>query len=238
MVTLSAAVRAASLRRDRQAPVNPPGSSRGREFAWLHRAGRSHVDATTFAGVGVCAGVVARRGRFARAGRVAEPDHHLHRALRRRRLYRPRRPAGRHVTSKRRWARPVIIDDRAGAGGIVGTQAVANAAPDGYTFCVCSIGAISIAPFVQKVGYDPVTRPRADRHRELDRAGGHRQEGPAGEDDCRARGLRQGPSRQAQLRLQRRRRPHPLFGRAVPDAHRNDAPCTFPSRAARSRRRR
>jgi tripartite-type tricarboxylate transporter receptor subunit TctC len=50
----------------------------------------------------------------------------------------------------------VIVDDRAGAGGIVGTQAVANAAPDGYTFCLCSIGAISIAPFIQKVGYDPV----------------------------------------------------------------------------------
>jgi tripartite-type tricarboxylate transporter receptor subunit TctC len=38
----------------------------------------------------------------------------------------------------------------------VGTQAVANAAPDGYTFCVCSVGAISIAPFAQKIGYDPV----------------------------------------------------------------------------------
>jgi tripartite-type tricarboxylate transporter receptor subunit TctC len=50
----------------------------------------------------------------------------------------------------------VIVDDRAGAGGIVGTQAVAKAAPDGYTFCVCSIGAISIAPFIQKVGYDPI----------------------------------------------------------------------------------
>src|ERR1700719_4409443 len=52
----------------------------------------------------------------------------------------------------------VVIDNRAGAGGIVGTQAVASAAPDGYTFCVCSIGAISIAPFDQnqKVGYDPV----------------------------------------------------------------------------------
>jgi tripartite-type tricarboxylate transporter receptor subunit TctC len=52
--------------------------------------------------------------------------------------------------------KPVIIDNRAGAGGIVGTQAVANAAPDGYTFCVCSIGAISIAPFAQKIGYDPM----------------------------------------------------------------------------------
>ena len=37
----------------------------------------------------------------------------------------------------------VVVEDRPGAGGIVGTQAVANAAPDGYTFCVCSIGAIS-----------------------------------------------------------------------------------------------
>jgi tripartite-type tricarboxylate transporter receptor subunit TctC len=50
----------------------------------------------------------------------------------------------------------IVVDNRAGAGGIVGTQAVANAAPDGYTFCVCSIGAISIAPFAQKVTYDPI----------------------------------------------------------------------------------
>src|SRR5207248_10290698 len=54
--------------------------------------------------------------------------------------------------------KPVIVDNRAGAGGIVGTQAVANAAGDGYTFCVCSIGAISIGPFdpTQKIGYDPL----------------------------------------------------------------------------------
>jgi tripartite-type tricarboxylate transporter receptor subunit TctC len=52
--------------------------------------------------------------------------------------------------------KPVVIDSRPGAGGIVGTQAVASAAPDGYTFCVCSVGAISVAPFAQKVAYDPV----------------------------------------------------------------------------------
>ena len=52
--------------------------------------------------------------------------------------------------------KPVVIDSRPGAGGIVGTQAVASAAPDGYTFCVCSVGAISVAPFAQKVGYDPI----------------------------------------------------------------------------------
>jgi tripartite-type tricarboxylate transporter receptor subunit TctC len=50
----------------------------------------------------------------------------------------------------------VVVDNRAGAGGIVGTQAVATAPPDGYTWCICSIGAISIAPFAQKVAYDPV----------------------------------------------------------------------------------
>ncbi len=54
--------------------------------------------------------------------------------------------------------KPVIVDSRVGAGGIVGTQVVVSAPPDGYMFCVCSIGAISIAPFDpgQKVAYDPV----------------------------------------------------------------------------------
>jgi tripartite-type tricarboxylate transporter receptor subunit TctC len=52
--------------------------------------------------------------------------------------------------------KPVVIDNRGGAGGIVGTQLVATSAPDGYTFCVCSIGAISIASFAQKIPYDPV----------------------------------------------------------------------------------
>src|SRR5258708_19030403 len=64
------------------------------------------------------------------------------------------RLAARYV--ERALAKPVIIDNRAGAGGIVGTQAVANALPDGYVFCVCSVGAVSIAPFAQKVGYDPI----------------------------------------------------------------------------------
>jgi tripartite-type tricarboxylate transporter receptor subunit TctC len=57
---------------------------------------------------------------------------------------------------ERALGKAVVVESRAGAGGIVGTQAVANAAPDGYTFCVCSVGAISIAPFAQKISYDPV----------------------------------------------------------------------------------
>jgi tripartite-type tricarboxylate transporter receptor subunit TctC len=64
------------------------------------------------------------------------------------------RLAARYV--ERALGKPVIVDNRAGAGGIVGTQAVANAVPDGYVLCVCSVGAVSIAPFAQKVGYDPI----------------------------------------------------------------------------------
>jgi len=50
----------------------------------------------------------------------------------------------------------VLVDNRAGAGGIVGTQVVARAPADGYTLCMCSAGAISIAPLAQKTGYDPL----------------------------------------------------------------------------------
>jgi tripartite-type tricarboxylate transporter receptor subunit TctC len=50
----------------------------------------------------------------------------------------------------------IIIENRTGGGGIVGTQAVARSPADGSVFCVCSVGAISVVPFAQKVGYDPV----------------------------------------------------------------------------------
>ncbi len=48
----------------------------------------------------------------------------------------------------------VIVENRGGAGGIVGTEAVAKAPPDGYTLCVCSIGSITIAPALEKLPYD------------------------------------------------------------------------------------
>ncbi len=49
----------------------------------------------------------------------------------------------------------IVIDNRGGAGGVVGTDAVAKAAPDGYTIGVASAGAIAIsASLVEKVPYD------------------------------------------------------------------------------------
>ncbi len=50
----------------------------------------------------------------------------------------------------------VAIENKGGAGGIVGTDAVAKADPDGYTFCVCSIGPLTISPSTEKLPYDPL----------------------------------------------------------------------------------
>ena len=48
-----------------------------------------------------------------------------------------------------RWGVSVIVDNRPGASGIVGTQIVAKAAPDGYTLAMVSVEFIT-APFVYK----------------------------------------------------------------------------------------
>ena len=54
------------------------------------------------------------------------------------------------------WGHPMIIDNRGGAGGIVGSEIVAKAAPDGYTFLVGTAGGMTINPALQpKLAYDP-----------------------------------------------------------------------------------
>ena len=49
----------------------------------------------------------------------------------------------------------LVIDNRAGAGGTIGTEFASKAPPDGYTILAGSSGPISISPKVQKVPYDP-----------------------------------------------------------------------------------
>lgn len=51
----------------------------------------------------------------------------------------------------------VIVENRAGAGGTIGSAAVAKSAPDGYTLLLGSSGTITNAPAVYKnIAYDPV----------------------------------------------------------------------------------
>lgn len=48
----------------------------------------------------------------------------------------------------------VVADNKAGAGGMIGTDSVAKSAPDGYTLLAGSSGPLSVAPLLQKTPYD------------------------------------------------------------------------------------
>ena len=49
---------------------------------------------------------------------------------------------------------PILIDNRGGQAGVLGTDAVAKAAPDGYTIGIVSASALVISPSMEKVAYD------------------------------------------------------------------------------------
>jgi tripartite-type tricarboxylate transporter receptor subunit TctC len=55
------------------------------------------------------------------------------------------------------WGQPVVVDNRAGAGGNIGTEIAAKSAPDGYTLLLSNFGPLAISPFVYaKLPYDPI----------------------------------------------------------------------------------
>jgi tripartite-type tricarboxylate transporter receptor subunit TctC len=49
---------------------------------------------------------------------------------------------------------PIVIDNRGGQAGVLGTDAVAKATADGYTIGIVSAGSLAITPTMDKVGYD------------------------------------------------------------------------------------
>jgi tripartite-type tricarboxylate transporter receptor subunit TctC len=57
---------------------------------------------------------------------------------------------------KDRLAQPIVVENRVAAGGTVATDAVAKAAPDGYTFVMSFNGPLAYGPFLySKLPYDP-----------------------------------------------------------------------------------
>ena len=52
------------------------------------------------------------------------------------------------------WGQTVVVDNRGGSGGLIGTQLAAQSTPDGYTLVLCSLG-VSYAPALYaKLPYD------------------------------------------------------------------------------------
>jgi tripartite-type tricarboxylate transporter receptor subunit TctC len=54
------------------------------------------------------------------------------------------------------WGQPVVIENRTGAGGAIGTAIAAKATPDGHTLLVSSAGFAITAAMGQKLAYDPI----------------------------------------------------------------------------------
>ena len=54
------------------------------------------------------------------------------------------------------WTQPFLIENRPGAGGNIGTDFVAKAAPDGHTLLSVGPGSLIINPLIGKVPYDTV----------------------------------------------------------------------------------
>ena len=101
------------------------------------------------------------------------------------------------------WGRPVVVENKAGATGIIGTEFIAKAAPDGHTLVlVASSHAINPSMF-KKLPYDTVKsfEPVDADPRAAADAGGASV--AAGEERPGADRVRQGQSREAQLRFQR-----------------------------------
>ena len=61
-----------------------------------------------------------------------------------------------HVELGKALGQPVIIENRGGAGGSVGTGAVARATPDGYTLLSCSSAFVVNPSLYANVPYDPI----------------------------------------------------------------------------------
>ncbi|HEX2890016.1 tripartite tricarboxylate transporter substrate binding protein [Vineibacter terrae] len=57
---------------------------------------------------------------------------------------------------RQRWNQPVVVDNKPGASGSIGTQNAARAVPDGHTLMMTANTFVTNVPLYPNIGYDPV----------------------------------------------------------------------------------
>ena len=60
---------------------------------------------------------------------------------------------------------PVVVENRLGAAGAIGSEAVAKSAPDGYTLLLATSSTHSIAPHLARLPFDPIAEAMANIQR-------------------------------------------------------------------------
>ena len=95
-------------------------------------------------------------GRSLVAGLAEQADQRRRQLpARRRRRRRSRAPCAQPLQEA--LGQPVVVENRAGAGGNIGGDAVAKSAPDGYTLLMSSGGMVSVNPHIySKMTFDPI----------------------------------------------------------------------------------
>ena len=57
----------------------------------------------------------------------------------------------------------IVIENKGGAGGIIGVEAMSHAAPDGYTLSLTGAGTLTAGPHLRKMPYDPLALTQITR---------------------------------------------------------------------------
>jgi tripartite-type tricarboxylate transporter receptor subunit TctC len=113
----------------------------------------------------LCSGLSVLLGVFAAISMLGAPAHAQDWPRKPVRIVSPFAPGGGSDVMARiladrlsqRLHQQFFVENRGGAGGLIGSAFVANAAPDGYTFVISSIGTHVIAPSTSaSPGYDPI----------------------------------------------------------------------------------